>query len=69
MSFLFTEMRKNRDGSISTNSGSFGISTNKAAVIKYALFEARKNTYARWPPSNALTPEQLCEAGTIYFSD
>ena len=57
-------MRKTRDGSVSTNSGTLGISTNKATVIKYAPYETRKNTYARWPSSNVLSPEPLCEAGT-----
>ncbi|XP_067951546.1 baculoviral IAP repeat-containing protein 7-like isoform X2 [Watersipora subatra] len=60
------ELKKNRDGSVTTNSNALGISTNKAAIIKYAIIESRKNTFARWPASNALDADSLWEAGFYY---
>lgn len=56
-------MKRNRDGSVATNNSALGISTNKAAMMRYAPYDSRKNTYSRWLTTNALRPEPLCEAG------
>ena len=48
------------------NNDSLGICTNRAAVIQYAPDSVRLRTYTRWPESNRITAEQLCDAGFYY---
>jgi len=59
--------RSNRNGTISVDSSTLGISTTRAAHIEYAPEPSRLRTYNRWPVTSALTKEKLCEAG-FYFT-
>jgi len=58
-------MKKDRDGSVSTDSRSLGISTNRADTIQYAPEASRLRTYAKWPASSPVTARALCEAGIL----
>ena len=46
--------------------GALGISTNRAATIRYAPRGARMGTYGRWPINSPVLPDQLCDAGFYY---
>ncbi|XP_067951498.1 E3 ubiquitin-protein ligase XIAP-like [Watersipora subatra] len=50
------------DGGVPINCENLGISTNKAAIKKVSSINSRKNTFARWPASNALDAGSLWEA-------
>lgn len=49
------------------DSSVLGISTNRAAMIEYAVNESRLKTYSRWPKTSPMTPKVLCDAG-FYFT-
>ena len=49
-----------------TDSSVLGISTNRAAMIEYAVYESRLKTFSRWPKTSSMTPKALCEAGFYY---
>ena len=49
-----------------TDSSALGISTNRAAMIEYAVYESRLKTFSRWPKTSSMTPKALCEAGFYY---
>ena len=49
-----------------TDSSALGISTNRAAMIEYAVYESRIKTFSRWPKTSSMTPKALCEAGFYY---
>jgi len=59
--------RQQRTHSESVDGTVLGISTNKAALIRYAPGATRIRTFARWPASSPITAQKMCEAG-FYFT-
>jgi len=56
-----------RNGTISVDSSSLGISTIRAAHIEYAPDASRLRTFTRWPASSPIDKAVLCQAG-FYFT-